>query len=65
MNPQHGVSHVDTKSAARRLSISPSYLEKLRANGKGPDYARIGRRVLYRTEDLDAWVEANTRRKVR
>lgn len=29
-----------------------------RATGKGPKSARLGRRVVYRRSDVDAWVEA-------
>lgn len=53
---------LDTRKAAEALTLSVSYLKKLRADDRGPDYARIGRRVIYRTDDLDAWLEANTRR---
>jgi hypothetical protein len=31
-------------------------LEFWRAHGKGPRYARIGRRVLYRRVDVEEWL---------
>lgn len=52
-----------TKDAAAYLRISPSTLANLRSQGKGPVFRRLTDRkfgnVLYRKEDLDAWVEAN------
>lgn len=41
--------------AADRLRLSASYLHKLRLVGGGPQFAKIGRRVVYRVADLDAW----------
>lgn len=48
---------VDTAKAARRLSVSCSYLEKKRFFGDvdGPPYIKIGRTIRYRLADLDAW----------
>ena len=47
--------------AARLLSLSQSTLAKLRLTGKGPAYCKLGRRVVYRLEDLTAWLEKNRR----
>jgi hypothetical protein len=48
---------LDTAEAARRLSVSRSWLEKLRFFGRddGPAYIKVGRVVRYRACDLDAW----------
>lgn len=48
---------VDTPEAARRLSVSRSFLEKKRFFGDadGPPYIKIGRAVRYRLVDLEAW----------
>ena len=43
--------------AARLLSLSQSTLAKLKLTGKGPAYCKLGRRVVYRLEDLTAWLE--------
>jgi excisionase family DNA binding protein len=48
--------------AARALSLSQSTLAKLRLSGKGPAYCKLGRRVVYRRADLEAWLEKNRRR---
>ena len=47
--------------AARYCGISPSTMAKLRVRGGSPIYAKIGRRVVYDTADLDAWISAHRR----
>ncbi len=44
--------------AARRLRLSPRTLQGFRVRGGGPSFVKLGRRVLYRAADLDAYVEA-------
>lgn len=51
-----------TAEAAEYCGSSASTFEKLRLTGGGPVYSKIGRRVVYRVEDLDAWLDANKRR---
>ncbi len=48
--------------AARRLRLSPRTLQGFRVRGGGPSFVKLGRRVLYRAADLDAYVEAQRRR---
>lgn len=50
---------VDTDQAAALLGLSTSTLAKLRLTGDGPPYSKLGRRVVYRRQDLDDWVAAN------
>jgi len=40
-------------------------LQNMRWNGKGPAFLKQGVRVLYRIEDLDAWLNERTVRKTR
>lgn len=48
------------REAARRLKVSKSFLDRLRAGGiPGPAYTRVGRGVRYREADLDAWLARN------
>ena len=47
--------------AAQRLSISASYLNKLRCFGGGPIFVRLGKAVRYLPSDLDAWITENKR----
>jgi predicted DNA-binding transcriptional regulator AlpA len=52
-----------TPQAAHYVGLSPSTLEKFRLRGNGPSYQKAGPKiVVYRLEDLDAWLEANRRR---
>jgi len=51
---------------ANRWSINPNTLSQWRWNGRGPLFVKIGRRVLYRLEDVEAFekqkVHQNTSR---
>lgn len=47
------------QQAARYIGISTSLLKKKRLNGEGPAYCRVGNRVIYRKEDLDAFLIEN------
>jgi hypothetical protein len=42
---------------AERWHRTIGYLAKLRCSGKGPSYIKIGRQVLYRIEDIEAFEE--------
>ena len=46
-----------TPEAARFLGLSGRTLEKHRIYGTGPRYSKLGGRVVYRVEDLQAWVD--------
>jgi predicted DNA-binding transcriptional regulator AlpA len=54
-----------TKEAARFLGISIRTLEKHRTYGTGPTYRKVGGRVLYTVEDLQAWTEIGARKSTR
>ena len=47
--------YLRTAEAARYLSLSPRTLEKHRTYGTGPAYRKIGGRVVYRLEDIEAY----------
>lgn len=51
-----------TPAAAGYSGLAESTLEKLRVNGGGPLYMRVGRVVVYDPDDLDAWLESHKRR---
>lgn len=44
-----------TKEAAVFLSLSARTLEKHRTYGTGPAYRKLGGRVVYAIDDLQAW----------
>ncbi|MEO9336746.1 helix-turn-helix domain-containing protein [Mesorhizobium sp. SB112] len=46
-----------TKEAAAFLSLSARTLEKHRTYGTGPAYRKLGGRVVYSIEELEAWAE--------
>ncbi len=50
-----------TPEAARFLGLSARTLEKHRVYGTGPTYRKLGGRVVYAPEDLQAWAERGTR----
>lgn len=54
--------HLRTIEAARFLGLSDRTLEKHRSFGTGPVYRKIGGRVVYTLEDLQAWSERGARR---
>jgi len=49
-------------AAAQYLSVSKSFLDKARVRGDGPPFSKLGHRVLYRREALDAFILAHERR---
>jgi len=50
-----------TPEAARFLSLSGRTLEKHRTYGTGPKYRKVGGRVIYALEDLQAWADRGLR----
>ena len=48
--------------AARFVGLSASTLAKLRLNGNGPIYCKLGRRVVYRPADLEQWLQSRATR---
>lgn len=51
-----------TPLAAEYLGLSPATLETMRSRGGGPVFVKLGRRVVYRREDLDEWLTKNRKR---
>lgn len=57
---------LDTTAAAVYLGgedrpLKPNTLERWRVYGKGPAWRKVGSRVRYAVEDLDAWLASQTR----
>ncbi len=46
---------LSTKLLSRRWNIAPRTLERWRAEGRGPQFVRIGRHVRYRQTDILAF----------
>ena len=63
-NNPHTVSKsrlTDTVQLAEYLGNEVNTVEGWRLKGVGPRYIKVGRLVRYRTEDVDLWIESQTR----
>lgn len=50
------MAYLRTPDAARYLGIAAGTLENKRYSGDGPNFRKLGGRVVvYATDDLDAW----------
>jgi hypothetical protein len=49
------INHLDQQALALRWGMSPRTLEDWRWRKKGPRYLKIGGRVMYRLEDIEAY----------
>ena len=55
------LSHLNQVQLARRWSLSPRTLERWRFHRTGPNYLKVGGRVVYRLEDIEAFEAAASR----
>ena len=53
--------HLNQIQLARRWSLSPRTLERWRWLQEGPKYVKVGGRILYRLEDIEAFEKACVR----
>jgi hypothetical protein len=53
--------HLSEKLLARRWGLSHRTLERWRHDAHGPAYLKVGGRIIYRVEDIEAY-EAGQRR---
>lgn len=49
------IRHLNQVELARRWALSHRTLERWRWEGNGPRYLKVGGRVLYRLEDVEAF----------
>lgn len=52
------LKHLSQKELARRWNISHRTLERWRWAGEGPQFMKLGGRVVYRMEDITAFEQA-------
>lgn len=52
---------IDDSAVAEKLSIPTKTLAQWRYLGKGPRYIKVGRHVRYRPEDVETWIDQQTR----
>jgi predicted DNA-binding transcriptional regulator AlpA len=55
-NTENQRRRLRTKDAAVYCGLSQSTFEKYRITGQGSAYHKLGRIVVYDTEDLDLWM---------
>jgi predicted DNA-binding transcriptional regulator AlpA len=67
IDPKTGLPprYLRAPDAARFLGISIRTLEKHRTYGTGPTYRKIGGRIVYSVDDLQAWTEIGVRTSTR
>lgn len=58
--PERPVRHLNQIELSRRWSLSPRTLERWRWLKEGPHYLKIGGRVVYRLEDVEAFEAARS-----
>jgi len=51
---------LDTLEASHRLRVARQTLAKWRLEGSGPPFIRVGRKILYREQDISAWLDSRT-----
>ncbi|CAN5283605.1 hypothetical protein BH11ACT7_BH11ACT7_36070 [soil metagenome] len=59
MMPQHNLAKAD--EVAAYLGTSTNQLNRLRYEGHGPQFVKLGHSVRYRWEDVHNWVNGNLR----
>ncbi|MDG9986851.1 helix-turn-helix domain-containing protein [Stenotrophomonas sp. GD04024] len=61
MNNVHTIPapRLRVSEAAQYLGLSTSTLDKMRMEGRGPRYLKVGSRVFYRPEDLEIYLNAS------
>lgn len=57
MRDRLSARYLRTPDAADLLGLSPRTLEKYRCLGCGPTFHKLGGRVVYAVEDLQAWAD--------
>jgi len=50
---------MSSKRTARYLDIAEQTLNNWRHLGRGPIFSKIGKKILYRRSDVDAWLDAH------
>jgi len=59
-SPSSELQLIDERELARRTTLSRTTLQAMRRAGGGPAFVRLGRRIVYRVVDVEAWIEART-----
>jgi len=59
MSPQRSEAHTrfTVSEAAQYVGVAKATMDKMRQEGRGPRYVKLGTRVFYRGADLDQYLE--------
>lgn len=58
--PVAAEKYIDESALPERYSIARRTAQRWRAEGNGPPFVRLGRKVIYRVSDIEAWLRART-----
>lgn len=58
-NSQNDSPLLSVDEAAAYLRLSKATLSRMRKENNGPQYVKLGHRVLYRKSELDAFIDSN------
>lgn len=53
------IKHLSSRELATRWGLKPRTLERWRAVGLGPHFLRLGGRIAYRLEDVEAYEQSH------
>lgn len=51
-------SYLTPQQAGQYINLSPRTLEKMRSDGGGPRFRKLGKRIRYTKADLDSWADS-------
>jgi predicted DNA-binding transcriptional regulator AlpA len=60
MSDSTTISLLLEREAAAYLRLKPGTLAKYRGEGSGPKFAKLGGRIVYAKENIDAWISQCT-----
>jgi predicted site-specific integrase-resolvase len=52
---------LNERELSKRICVSMITLQQWRHRGEGPPFYKLGRRVVYRWDSVQRWLEANRR----
>ena len=56
-----GRQWLSAKEAAEYCGLGFSTMAKLRLSGGGPEFSKVGEKVLYHRDNLDKWLHSKSR----
>jgi hypothetical protein len=53
---------LNSGQAAEEFGLSKSWLARLRLEGNGPTYCKVGKRILYNRDSFQTWLQSHEQR---